>query len=362
MTPWGSLGRLMASTGLGAARFLSTPDSIAISGVLGGGLFFGLDQGALGSGRTALGCVCPVPGRGFLLSGLIGLILLLHRRWGPSSALGGDRSRRLGTLAAALLACGGPSLVDLAPAVAVQLDYGAWVRGEPSLGWTGERVSFVLQAFPGAVFTVLLASAVFLIPLALLRKQGQLPAAQVLWLGLFLMPPAVLVLAPALRPAEVFSDLQQSLCPCLLRWLAEAWNMPPLGALRGAAIPRLCGGLGPDGGGIDLGWRWVGTLQAKPSRELTCPHGPGPYLASDPLSLSDRCAVQAHLLPRGVSEQEIRNTWINTRFRVPFSMPVTAWVWVQKRGACSWAGRPIRRAFSVRSDTMSAPWFGSLRS
>ena len=81
----------------------------------------------------------------------------------------------------------------------------------------------MLQAFPGAVFTVLLASAVFLIPLALLRKQGQLPAAQVLWLGLFLMPPAVLVLAPALAASgSVFRS--------------TAVFMPMLAALAGGGL------------------------------------------------------------------------------------------------------------------------------
>ena len=191
--------------------------------------------------------------------------------------------------------------------VAVQLDYGAWVRGEPSLGWTGERVSFVLQAFPGAVFTVLLASAVFLIPLALLRKQGQLPAAQVLWLGLFLMPPAVLVLAPALaasgsvfRSTAVFMPMLAALAGGGLEH-AATWGAERRGYPKAFVVGLALTGVGLISAGV--GW---GTLQAKPSRELTCPHGPGPYLASDPLSLSDRCAVQAHLLPRGVSEQEIR--------------------------------------------------------
>jgi len=298
---------LMASTGLGAARFLSTPDSIAISGVLGGGLFLALIKERWAVAALLLAAFALCRGEGFLLSGLIGLILLLHRRWGPALLLGATGPVAWGLWQLRSWHAGGQAWLTLRQQVAVQLDYGAWVRGEPSLGWTGERVSFVLQAFPGAVFTVLLASAVFLIPLALLRKQGQLPAAQVLWLGLFLMPPAVLVLAPALaasgsvfRSTAVFMPMLAALAGGGLEH-AATWGAERRGYPKAFVVGLALTGVGLISAGV--GW---GTLQAKPSRELTCPHGPGPYLASDPLSLSDRCAVQAHLLPRGVSEQEIR--------------------------------------------------------
>ena len=83
---------------------------------------------------------------------------------------------------------------------------------------------------------------------------------------------------------------------------AATWGAEKRGYPQAFVVGLALAGVGLISAGV--GW---GTLQAKPSRELTCPLGPGPYLASDPLSLSDRCAVEAHLLPRGVSEQEIRN-------------------------------------------------------
>jgi hypothetical protein len=189
----------------------------------------------------------------------------------------------------------------------VQLDYGAWVRGEPGLALVGERVSFVLQALPGAAFAVLLASAIFLIPLALLRKRGQLPAVHALWVGLLLLPPGVLVLAPAIaasgsvfRSVAVFLPMLAALAGAGLE-RAAAWGAEKRGYPRAFVVGLALLGVAVISGGV--GW---GTLQAKPSRAVVCPSGPGPYLASDPLSLSDRCGVETHLLPRGVSAKELR--------------------------------------------------------
>ncbi|MFT5582670.1 MAG: hypothetical protein ACI9VR_000246 [Cognaticolwellia sp.] len=298
---------LMASTGLGAARFLSTPDSIAIAGVLGGGLFLALLQERWSVAALLLAAFALCRGEGFLLSGLISLVLLFHRRLGPALLLGASGPLAWGLWQLRSWRAGGQAWLTLRQQVTVQLDYGAWVRGEPGVAWVGERVSFVLQALPGAAFAVLLASAIFLIPLALFRKRGQLPAAQALWLGLALLPPAVLVLAPAVAASgSVFRSV--------------AVFLPMLAALAGGGLERAATlgtqlrgypkafvvGLALLGVGlISVGVGW-GTLQAKPSRAVICPQGPGPYLASDPLSLSDRCAVEAHLLPRGVNEQEAR--------------------------------------------------------
>ncbi len=298
---------LMAASGLGAARFLSTPDSIAIAGVLGGCIFLALlkERWVLSALLLAIFALCR--GEGFLLSGILALVLLFHRKWGPALLVGCAGPAAWGLWQLRSWHFGGQAWLTLRQQVAVQLDYGAWVRGEPGVALVGERALFVLEALPGAAFAVLLASAIFLIPLALLRERGQVPAVQSLWLGLALLPIAVLVLAPAVaasgsvfRSLAVFLPMLAALAGQGLEraasWGAERRGYPKSFVVALALVGVAC---------ISVGVGW-GTLQAKPSKPVICPEGPGPYLASDPLSLSDRCGVEAHLLPQGVNPEELR--------------------------------------------------------
>ncbi len=311
LNPGGSRGALwaglMAASGLGAARFLSTPDSIALSGALGGALFYALlkERWALAAGLVAAFAL--TRGEGFLLAGLIAAVLLSKRRLGPAALLGLAGPSAWGLWQLRSWRLGGGDWLFVRQQVAVQLDYAAWVRGEPGVSSLGERVQFVLGALPGAAFAVLLASAIFLIPLALLHRRGHLAQAA-FWLALALLPPAVLVLAPAVAASgSVFRSV--------------AVLLPMLAALAGGGLERAAQwgadrrgyprafvlGLGLLGVGcVSAGVGW-GTLQAKPSQAVLCPQGAGPFLASDPLSIADRCGVDAQLLPTGAGSEEIRS-------------------------------------------------------
>ncbi|MED5372745.1 MAG: hypothetical protein VX899_17135 [Myxococcota bacterium] len=304
------LAGLIGATGLGYARFLSTPDSIALAGVCGGLLTWGLASrrwwlAAMGAALLAL-----TRGEGFLVAGLAGVALLSRRELRGALMVGGAGILSWGAWQARCVLVGGEIWLSQRAQVAVQVDYLAFVRAESSSSSLLERLGFVVGELPEAALIILLASAVLGLPLAggASRQRGQAAWIRAFWLTLFALPVLVLGLAPAVAASgSVFRSLA-CLAPAMAALMgvglerAAEW-----GSARRGYPPAFVFTLGLLGvGGLSLGVGWS-TLKARPSRALSCPELKGPVLASDPLSLADRCGVDAWLLPGGAQPDAVRD-------------------------------------------------------
>jgi hypothetical protein len=194
------LAGLFGVLGGGYVRFLSTPDSIALYGVLGGLAWLAADrsQGVLTAGLAA--ALALTRGDGFLLAPCLGLVLLLRGRRGHAllTALAGPGAWALWQLRG--LAAGGPGVVEMRREMSKAVHMDEVLTGTIKGAAAAERLGVVVQELGEAVQTALLVGIVVL-PLfalggALLHRQRALVKGVVGYA--LLMPVLTLLLAPAI--------------------------------------------------------------------------------------------------------------------------------------------------------------------
>jgi hypothetical protein len=307
-----SLGRELGGDGLtagslavfggGYARFLSTPDSIALYGCLAGLALVLVARKRLLPAALVLSAAALTRGDGVLLGPCLAVPLLLQRK--PQALL--MLVAPLATWAAWTVRCdivGGVGWSLSRELVASSLSYPDFVLGVAQSPSVGGRAMHALMELPGVAKVILVGSA-GLLPWpavwALLRAPSWMRG---LAIYAVLMPLAALLLAPAVAESgTVFrsgSALFVGGC-----------------ALAGVGFDRLCAWRGYPRvlpvlafGVSSLALAGLNT-QLVPSRSLQCPEGSRPVFATRPL-LCDRPAL---LLPSGMPAERVRE--LSARFGI----------------------------------------------
>lgn len=299
---------LMGLAGGGYARFLSTPDSIALYGVIGSVALLALARGRPGWVVAAAAAAALTRGDGFLL--------------GPCLALGLWASgRRLGAVAAAVAgfaAAGawqlrnllrvGEGALEARRVTAHALDYGSFILGEVEPIGIMERLG-ALGAESGALLQLLALVGVFLLPWPAVWaawRWRDTPWVRAASAYLLLMPPAVVLLAPAVGGSGTVFRSGAALFPavCALGALGVealgSWTAEVRGYPR-RFVP-----------GLVLVGFWVGSMGLARANTQARPIPPSPcaalaglppdavVFAGDPLRVEGVCGRPAVMLPRGI--------------------------------------------------------------
>ncbi len=308
------LAGLLCLCGGGYVRFLSTPDSLALYGVIGSAALLAASRGAWVGAAGLVVAAALTRGDGFLLGLGLGLAMLPRSRWG-GVLLGAS-----GLLSTAFWQGRGLWISgDLArrsrEVTAQATDMGAFLRGELTTTGPLERVLFLLSEVDDSLRLVLVAG-VGLVPLgavagAWLHRRSSWVRAAAIHVGLLATVP--LLLAPAVAASGTLFRSGSSVFPAgcalcaagvgaLSRWAEErrgypSWLLPGL-LLVGAAV-----------GSVGVG---LGTWRAQPPAAVDCAAVPPDALvaSSDPLTWARRCGVPAVYLPPEPEHHEgARATW-----------------------------------------------------
>lgn len=294
----GSDGRVagaLALFGGGYLRFLSTPDSMALYGALGGLALLAIARQRWLVLALALGLAALTRGDGLLLAPCLALPLLARRRaWAVPLALVGPV-----VALAWMVRCESVGGLGWGPSrslVFQTLDYGDFVLGLDAAPTPPERVAFAGRELLKALRVGLVASA-FLLPWpaiwALWRRRRSWTEGLALYA--VLMPTAALLLAPGVASSgSVFRSgaaLFVGLCAlsavgfeALCRWRDYPRALPVLAF----ALSSLALGLA--------------NAHLAPSQPWTCPPGEAPIFASRPLL----CERPALLLAKGMHPRQVR--------------------------------------------------------
>ncbi len=289
------LAGLLAATGLGYARFLSTPDSIALYGVLGGLGFL-----AVATQHRSLPLVAAAAaltrGDGFLL----GLA------WS-------GRGHRLLAGAAGLLAfagwqarglwLGGERFLALRGSTAQALFPEGATCAAPASG-LGERLHTVGGELLDVLVVPLIAGA-GLVPLLALVGAWTLRTQPVVRRGAaytLLFPPIVIALAPAVGGSGTVFRSLSAVAPlaCALAavgiaaWIRARALHPGVAAALGLAVA---------GTSVTMGVLYT---RSAPERDWVCPEAEGAVFASDPFFVAFACDQPAVLLAPCHSPEQVQ--------------------------------------------------------
>ena len=306
----------------GYLRFTSTPDSIALYGVLGGLALLGIARERWLVAALALGLAALTRGDGLLLAPCLALPLLARRRaWAVPLALLGP------AVGLAWMArCEAVAEVGWAPSRALvfqTLDYTDFVlglEGHPSLA---ERAAFAGRELLKALRVGLVATAMLLPwPALWALRRCRRPWTEGLVLYGLLMPLTALILAPGVAASgSVFRSgaaLFVGLC---------ALAAVGLEALcRSRAYPRWLPALAFALASLGLG---AANAHLAPSEPWTCPEGAEPVFASRPLL----CSRPALLLPRGMEPEQVRALAERYGVEQAWLTPMAGMAWTKDREA-----------------------------
>jgi len=324
----------LACLGGGYARFLSTPDSIALFGVLGGVGWLTVQRGqVLGCAAVAVAAAL-TRGDGFLLGLALGVGL-----W-----LGGARTARgaggaLAVALAGLAAWGlwsargvwlmGDAAMASRAATAHALDMADFLRGQVAPIGVSARLAHLLVELDDAVRTVLIAGAATLPPVALLGLWRGRRRSEVMALAAFafLVLTVPLLAAPAIASSGTLfrSGAAVFVGACVLGAEATVWLGDQGTARRG--YPRLLivalVGLGFATTSVGVG---LGTWRARPAAPVDCdrvvdlPAGTV-VLTGEPLFVSERCGVETVVAPAGLDAATL--SILEARYDLGLAIPAT---------------------------------------
>lgn len=194
------LAGVLGLLGGGYVRFLSTPDSIALYGVLGGLAWLAADRSRGLLAAVLAAAVALTRGDGFLLAPCLGFVLLQRGRPGPAVA-----TAAAGPLAWALwqlrgLMVGGQAVVQMRREMSQAVHIDEVLTGELAGADMATRLAVVLQELGEAVQTALLVGIVLVPVLAWVGAaiHRRRPLVQGVVGYAVLMPVLTLSLAPAI--------------------------------------------------------------------------------------------------------------------------------------------------------------------
>jgi hypothetical protein len=309
---------LLCALGGGYSRFLSTPDSIALYGLLGAGGLLAVQRGRPGAAAAVAALAALCRGDGFLL--------------GPCLALGLSGPAALGVavagpLAAAAwllrsLALAGPLVWSARAAAAAAPTLEALVLGDPRVASLGERGLAWLHELPELLVLVGVVG-VFLLPwpaLAAAWAARREPAVRAAVAYALLMPTVTMLSAPGVAGSGTAFRSGAALFP-LFTALA-ALGLAAAGRFTAARrgypawfVPALTG-LGFAVGSVGLG---LSLRAARPAPELDCgaldglPAG-AVVFAAEPLHVADLCGRPAVILPHDLDPAQVPA--LVARFRI----------------------------------------------
>ncbi len=292
---------LLAAMAGGYSRFLSTPDSIALYGVMAGLTLLALLRERPGLLALTAALAALTRGDGLLLAPLLALPWLLRGRLFALASVTGPMAWAAWKARNAWLELPSPPLWST-------LDYHRFVLGEAPPVSLGDRAAFLLQELPQAGLVALLMGG-FLLPWPALLgawTRRREPIVQGLLIYAVVMPLAALSLAPALGASgTVFRSGAAVFVPaCALAALgleqASSWavrrrDYPPW-LLPGLLI-----------GGFALASVGLGLQSARlrPATAPDCTVLPPDQVvfSSDPPLLERVCGVRAVMLPAGLARE-----------------------------------------------------------
>lgn len=298
------LGGLCASLGAGWVRFLSTPDSMALYGTLGGLAFLALARRQLPAllGLSALAAL--TRGDGFLLGLALALGGWRVLGWRGALLVAGSGLLAAGAWQLRGVLVAGELALEGRRAAAGALDMAAFLEGTAGQAGPVERVRFALSEVDDGLRTVLVAGVGVLPPLALgglwlCRQEAWARAAAVYAVLLGTVP---LLLAPAVAASGTLFRSGAALAPagCALAglacWRVSEWAVARRGYPR-ALLPGFLV-VAVAVGSLGMG---LGTLAAREAPELDCAAVPEGALVTtrEPLAWGERCGAAAVYLPEG---------------------------------------------------------------
>ena len=291
----GMLAGALALLGGGYLRFLSTPDSIALYGALGGAVALALAHRRYLLAAAALAAAALTRGDGLLLAPCLALPLILKRKpVGVLLALVGP------TVALAWMArchsVGDPAWASSRELVLQTLSYPDFVLGLPGTPSFRARLVFLVGEIP-ALLRVGLIGGAFLLPWPALwaLRRHRPPWALGLALYAVAFPLAALVLAPGVASSGTIFRSGSALVvgTCAL----AASGFEALCARR--SYPRWLPLLAVASVSLALG---LANAWLAPSIPWRCPPGDTAIFATRPLS----CERPALLLPVNMPPQQVR--------------------------------------------------------
>ncbi len=310
---WGLAG-LLGLLGGGYVRFLSTPDSIALTGVVGSLAWLAAAGGRTGAAAAAAAALALTRGDGFLAAPCLGLVLAAQGRRG-----GGLVVAAAGPLAWALwqlrgVALAGPAVLEMRAAMGAALHIDELLQGRIAGGGLAARGAVVLRELGEAGQTVMLVG-LFLLPLFALVGGWRARRQPLVWgLGAYalLMPVATLSLAPAIAASGTPFRSGAALYPAAAALAAlGAQVLGGLGArLRGypRSLPALLLGGAHALGTVGFG---LAIARARPAPLVDCDvlervPGDAVVFTGRPLELRGACGPVAVLLRRDDTAEAAR--------------------------------------------------------
>jgi len=329
---------ILAGLAGGYVRFLSTPDSVALYGLLGAGALLAASRGKLWSALLACVLAALCRGDGFLLAACVALPFVLDRRWLAAGvvAASGPVAALLWYLRCLLLA--GPSWLESRSRTADALHIHDLVLGRVSDPTVVDRMLGVGTAVQNALSVAIVVGVLVLPLFALvgawrLRRRAWVLAA----VGYAVLMPVVTgFLAPGVAASGTSFRSGAALFPVACALAAE--RCVALGRLghvkRGypewlipAALLVVVGA-----GASAMG---LATAAARPVPAFDCPSlkaAGGPVLTGRPLELTARCDVptvglfvgeEAEAVRRRAQAHGARTAWLPERDVDPLVPTVT---------------------------------------
>ena len=295
---------LLAVLGGGYVRFLSTPDSMGLFGLLGGLAWWTAARNRTAPTLLLAALLALTRGDGFLLAPCLGLVLFLHGSRTGAVAVSAAGPVAFATWSVRSWWLAGPELLVARAHTSGAMHIHDLLLGrtpDPSLT---ERLNALYDGVSGAIGAALLVGVVFLPILAMwgAARDRHNPLVR----GILVYAPGFVLVTHLLAPGVAASGTAFRsgaalfLPACALATIA-AFQLGDLGH-RARGYPRwLVPGLLALGFGVGTVGLGLGTKQARPGPPITCLDAPstGPVLSGRPLLVRTICGPPALALFRG---------------------------------------------------------------
>ena len=305
------------------SRFLSTPDSIALYGVIGSFGLLSVARGRAGLAGVAAVLAALCRGDGFLLGpclalGLRGRARLLPLLLGPLAS------------AAWMIRCGllaGPDWLAARGATSSAASLGAFLLGDPPPLGLLDRVGLLLDGLPVLLRLALLLGGFLLPPFALLAawRFRTRPLVRASASYALVMPVVAMLAAPGVAASGTPFRSAAALFPLSVALAVLGLDAASAHLARAREMPRhLLTALVAGGFAVVSVGMGIGTWRARPDSRVDCaaladlPQD-ATIFAADPLAVAERCNRPAVVLPKGLDPA--RADQIARRYQITAALP-----------------------------------------
>jgi len=328
----------MAAFGGGYVRFLSTPDSIALYGLLGAGAILAACRLQLWPAVVACVLAALTRGDGFVLAFGVALpFLLSQRRW---AALAVSVSGPLATGAWYVrnLAVGGPGWLEARARVGNAVHIHDLLLGDVGTLPLGSRLAGVLVMFQNALQVAVVVGLVLLPALALVGavRQRRRPLLVVALMCGVLLPLVTGLLAPGVAASGTAFRSGAALFPvCCVLAADGALFLGHVGHQRRGYPKWLVPGIVGVGLLVGTVAAGVGTWRARPVPVVDCEalrRVDGPIFTGQPLEVTAQCEVTTVALFRGEDPAQVAQRGADLGVRFAWLPPTSSHSLVPTQG------------------------------